>query len=214
MRFEFAGKPRSAENSRAMAQTPPFPADLPDRVALLGHRGAVLWLTGFSGAGKSTLATALERRLLKARVLTIVIDGDALRAGLCRDLGFSAEDRRENIRRAGELALQSAQAGLVAVVALISPFRSDRAAVAGRVRAHGVPFAEVFVDASVAECERRDPKGLYRRARAGELASFTGVDAPYEAPDAPALRLQTERDPVEHSVDALTALALRLAQPR
>lgn len=195
-----------------MAQTPPLPAPVPDRAALLGHRGAVLWLTGLSGAGKSTLAAALERRLLEARVLAIVIDGDALRAGLCRDLGFSAEDRRENIRRAGELALQCAQAGLVVVVALISPFRADRAAAAARVRAHGVPFAEVFVDAPIAECERRDPKGLYRRARAGEIVSFTGIDAPYEVPESPALRLQTEREPVEHSLDALTALALRLAR--
>lgn len=196
-----------------MPQIPALPVDLPDRAALLGHRGAVLWLTGLSGAGKSTLATALERRLLQSRVLAMVIDGDALRTGLCRDLGFSAEDRRENIRRAGELALQCAQAGMVAVVALISPFRSDRAAVSARVRAHGVPFAEVFVDAPIAECERRDPKGLYRRVRAGEIVSFTGIDAPYEAPDAPALRLFTEREPVEHSLEALTRLALRVAQP-
>lgn len=194
-----------------MAQIPPLPPGSLARATLLGHRGAVLWLTGLSGAGKSTLATALERRLLEARVLAIVIDGDELRAGLCRDLGFSVEDRRENIRRAGELALQCAQAGLVAVVALISPFRADRAAVAARGRAQGLPFAEVFVDAPIAECERRDPKGLYRRARAGEIVSFTGVDAPYEAPEAPALRLQTAREPLAHSLDALTALALGLA---
>ncbi len=172
----------------------------------------MLWLTGLSGAGKSTLAGALERRLLEARVLPVVIDGDALRAGLCRDLGFSAADRRENIRRAGELAVHCAQAGLVAIVALISPFRVDRALAAARVRSEGIPFAEVFVDASVAECERRDPKGLYRRARAGEIASFTGIDSPYEAPEAPALHLDTVQVPVERSVDALAALALGLVQ--
>lgn len=178
---------------------------------MLGHRGAVLWLTGLSGAGKSTLATGLEGRLLEARVLATVIDGDALRAGLCRDLGFSAEDRRENIRRAGELALQCAQAGLVVVVALISPFRAERAAVAERVRGAGVPFAEVFIDAPLAECERRDPKGLYRRARGGEIRSFTGIDAPYEEPLRPELQLRTAAEPVAESLAKLAALALSMA---
>lgn len=194
-----------------MAQIPSTPAGPPERAALLGHRGAVLWLTGLSGAGKSTLATGLERRLLEARVLAIVIDGDALRAGLCRDLGFSADDRRENIRRAGELALQCAQAGLVVVVALISPFRADRAAVAERVRGAGVPFAEIYIDAPLAECERRDPKGLYRRARGGEIRSFTGIDAPYEEPLQPELRLRTAAEPVGESLEKLVAVALRMA---
>ncbi len=182
------------------------------RAALLGHRGAVVWMTGLSGAGKSTLATALEVRLLKAGILAAVLDGDVLRTGLSRNLGFSAEDRRENLRRATELALHLADAGVVVIGALISPFRSERSAVAERSRERGVSFAEVFVNAPLAECERRDPKQLYQRARAGQIPLFTGIDSPYEAPLAPDLELRTDRESIEQSVDKLAALATALAR--
>jgi adenylyl-sulfate kinase len=180
------------------------------RVALLGHRGAVLWLTGLSGSGKSTLAAALETRLLHAGVLAATIDGDVLRCGLSRDLGFEAADRRENIRRAGEMAGQLAQTGAVTIVALISPFRSERATVARRLA--DVPFAEVFINAPLAVCEHRDPKLLYKRARAGEIRTFTGIDSPYEPPLAPALELHTDLESVDTCVAQLEALALRLAR--
>jgi bifunctional enzyme CysN/CysC len=179
---------------------------------LLGHRGAVVWLTGLSGAGKSTLALGLEAALLEHRVLASIVDGDVLRTGLSQDLGFSKSDRQENIRRAAELAFHLAEAGGVAIVALISPHRADRERVASRAAARGVPFAEVFINAPLAICERRDPKGLYKKARAGQIASFTGIDSPYEAPLAPALELHTGREPVPQSLARLTRLALELAR--
>jgi adenylyl-sulfate kinase len=181
------------------------------RAALLGHRSAVLWLTGLSGAGKSTLAAALEQRLVANGVLATVIDGDALRSGLSRNLGYTAEDRGENVRRANELALHLAEAGAVVIVALIAPFRKDRAGVAQRMRERGVPFTEVFVNAPLAICERRDVKGLYRKARAGEIDSFTGLDAPYEAPVEPDLDLRTDLESVEESLEKLTRRAMELA---
>ena len=181
------------------------------RRAWLGHGGAVLWLTGLPAAGKTTLATALEQRLLAQQVLAATVDGDRLRTGLSRDLGFSDADRRENIRRAGELGFALAEAGAVAIVALISPFRAERDAIAARAEEMGTPFAEIFVNAPLAICEQRDPKGLYRRARAGELANLTGVGAPYESPQAPALELHTDVESVAQSLEKLVALALRLA---
>ncbi len=184
-----------------------------ERRSLLGHRGAVIWLTGLSGSGKSTLSTALESRLFHGGFLPAIVDGDALRAGLCRGLGFSDTDRRENVRRAGEAALLLADAGAVVVTALISPFRDDRQHIADRCRAQGVPFAEVFVNAPLAECERRDPKQLYARARAGQIPRFTGIDSPYEAPPAPALELRTDLETVEQSLEKLYALATSLARP-
>ena len=183
------------------------------RAALLGHRGAVIWMTGLSGAGKSTLAEALEKRLLRSGVLAAVLDGDALRTGISKNLGFTPEDRKENLRRATELALHLADAGVVVVAALISPFRADRAQVADRARERGVAFAEVFVNAPLAECERRDPKQLYQKARAGKIPMFTGIDSPYEAPLAPDLELRTDRDSVDQSLEKLARLALGLARP-
>jgi adenylyl-sulfate kinase len=183
------------------------------RAALLGHRGAIIWLTGFSGSGKSTLASRLEQQLFQAGVLPAVIDGDVLRTGLSAGLGFSPEDRKENVRRAGESALLLAETGVVVVVALISPFREDRDRIAQRARQRGVGFAEVFVNASLAECERRDPKSLYKKARAGLLPSFTGIDSPYEPPSAPAPELHTDRETLEQSTEKLTRLVLRLARP-
>ncbi|MGH7995622.1 MAG: adenylyl-sulfate kinase, partial [Opitutaceae bacterium] len=182
------------------------------RAALLGHRGAILWMTGLSGAGKSTLALALEKRLLQAGVLPTVLDGDVLRAGLSKNLGFSPDDRRENLRRATELALHLADAGVVVIAALISPFRSERVAAAERARERLVPFAEVFVNAPLAECERRDPKQLYKRARAGQIPEFTGIDSPYEPPLAPDLEVRTDRDSIENCLERLTSLALNLSR--
>ncbi len=160
-----------------------------DREALLGHRGACLWLTGLSGSGKSTLARRVERRLVERGVLAYVLDGDNLRHGLNADLGFSAEDREENIRRVGEVARLLVDAGTIVLAAFISPYVRDRA----RVRALFEPgaFVEVHVATPIEECERRDPKGLYAKARAGEIPAFTGVSAPYEPPEHPELRVDT-----------------------
>ncbi len=143
------------------------------------RRGAVIWLTGLSGAGKSTLAVALAQCLNAQGHASYVLDGDALRTGLNADLGFSPADRHENIRRASEVAALFADAGLICIAALISPYRADRAAARKACRTE---FHEVHVSADLATCEARDPKGLYRRARAGELRGFTGIDAPYETP--------------------------------
>ena len=155
------------------------------RSAILGHRGCIVWMTGLSGSGKSTLAQALEQRLLNSGILSAVLDGDVLRTGLSRNLGFTPDDRSENLRRATELAIHLADAGVVVIAALISPFRADRAMAAERAKERGVPFVEVFINASLSECERRDPKDLYKKARAGQIKQFTGIDSPYEAPIAP-----------------------------
>ncbi len=169
-----------------------------ERAVLLGHRGAVIWLTGLSGAGKSTIGYALERSLMDGRRLAYVLDGDNLRQGLCADLDFSPEARRENVRRTGEVAALLADAGAIAIVALISPYRADRARARSLIPAGD--FVEVFLDVPLAVCERRDPKGLYRRARAGVIRDLTGVGAPYEAPETPELVLDTDASPVEACV--------------
>ncbi|MEZ4450326.1 MAG: adenylyl-sulfate kinase [Nannocystaceae bacterium] len=172
-------------------------------------RGVVVWLTGFSGAGKSTIADEVRRLLTGRGILASILDGDVLRRGLCSDLGFSPDDRRENIRRVGEVAKILVDAGVVALVALISPYREDR----GRVReklAEGT-FIEVFVDTPLAECERRDPKGLYARARAGKIPEFTGISAPYEPPDAPELHLRAgEADLDACAGEVVSAILSRL----
>ena len=161
-----------------------------DRAQLLGQRGAVIWLTGLSGSGKSTIGYALERRMSGSRRLTYVLDGDNMRHGLCSDLGFSHEDRTENIRRIGEVAALFADAGLIIITSFISPYRSDRDL--ARQRVPEGKFIEVFLDVPVEVCERRDPKGLYKKARAGEIPEFTGVSAPYERPDAAEIALDTD----------------------
>ena len=161
--------------------------DADEREARLGHRGAVLWLTGLSGSGKSTVAVEAERRLVESGRPAFILDGDNVRHGLCADLGFSEADRRENIRRVGEVALLMAEAGLTVLVPLISPYRSGRDAVRARAGEAGVRFAEVWVATPLAECEARDPKGLYAKARAGEITNFTGIDDPYEQPLQPEL---------------------------
>jgi len=169
-----------------------------------GHRGGVVWLTGLSGAGKSTLAIAAEDRLFRKGYQVYALDGDNVRHGLNATLGFSPEDRAENIRRVGEVAALFAEAGFIVLTAFISPYRSDRArARAAAERASPGGFHEVHLQAPLAVCEARDPKGLYRRARAGEIADFTGVSAPYETPERPDLRVETGERTVEQSLQAL-----------
>ena len=167
-----------------------------------GHRGGVLWLTGLSGAGKSTLAFALEEELFARGYQVYVLDGDNVRHGLNADLGFSHHDRTENIRRVGEVAALFADAGLVCISAFISPYRADRDV--ARQAAKG-RFHEVYLDADVETCEERDPKGLYRKARSGKIADFTGVSAPYEIPPAPDLVVPTGTE------DIATSLALAVS---
>lgn len=163
-----------------------------------GHRGATLWLTGLSASGKSTLARALESALFARGCQVYVLDGDNIRHGLNRDLGFSPADRTENIRRIGEVAKLFADLGAIAVTAFISPYRTDR----DGVRAINQPgeFIEIYVACDLATCETRDPKGLYVKARRGEIAEFTGVSAPYEAPDNPELVVRTDRQTVDECV--------------
>lgn len=159
------------------------------RTTSLGHAGATVWFTGLSGSGKSTVAVEVERLLVGAGRPAYVLDGDNLRHGLNADLGFSDADRAENVRRVGEVARLLADAGTVALVPVISPFRAGRDAVRAAHEVAAVPFLEVFVDTPIEECERRDPKGLYAKARAGELSGFTGIDSPYEPPVHPDLVL-------------------------
>ena len=175
----------------------------------LGQRPAVAWFTGLSGAGKSSIADAVDRALLEAGRHTMVLDGDNLRHGLNRDLGFSQADRNENIRRAAETARLMAEAGLVVIVSLISPLREERA-MARRI-AGDVPFLEVFIDTPLAVCEARDPKGLYDRARAGKIPDFTGISAPYEAPEAPDLVLRTQGLTIAQSAASLIPELMRLS---
>ncbi|HET8765200.1 MAG TPA: adenylyl-sulfate kinase, partial [Rhodanobacter sp.] len=160
-----------------------------ERTQLMNHRPAVLWFTGLSGAGKSTIANLVEKRLHALGYHTYLLDGDNVRHGINKDLGFTPADRVENIRRIGEVAHLMVDAGLVVLVSAISPYRSERRSV--RERFTEGEFVEVFVDTPLAECEARDPKGLYRKARAGEIRNFTGIDAPYEAPESPEVHLQT-----------------------
>ena len=172
-----------------------------DRERLLGQKGVTVWLTGLSGSGKSTIAVAAEEALVSRGRLAYVLDGDNIRHGLNKNLGFSPEDRTENIRRIGEVAKLFTDAGLVVFTSFISPYRADRDLVrsihdAGR-------FIEVHVNASVDTCESRDVKGLYKKARAGEIKEFTGISAPYEAPLTPELTIDTNGEPVEKSVEQL-----------
>ncbi|KAB8305238.1 adenylyl-sulfate kinase [Erwinia endophytica] len=156
-----------------------------------GHQGVVLWFTGLSGSGKSTVAGALEQALHQSGVSTYLLDGDNVRHGLCRDLGFSDDDRKENIRRVGEVAKLMVDAGLVVLSAFISPHRAERQMV--RDMLGEGRFIEIFVDTPLEICEARDPKGLYKKARAGELRNFTGIDAVYEAPVEPEIHLNGEQ---------------------
>ncbi len=160
-----------------------------ERASALGGTGMTVWLTGLSGAGKSTVAAEVERLMLARGRPAYVLDGDNVRHGLNGDLGFSAADRAENVRRVAQVARLMADAGMIALVPLISPYRGDRDAARALHDAADLPFAEVFVDTPIELCEQRDPKGLYAKARAGEITGFTGIDDPYEAPTAAELRL-------------------------
>ncbi|MGE0144872.1 MAG: adenylyl-sulfate kinase [Planctomycetota bacterium] len=172
-----------------------------DRERRLGQRGGVWWFTGLSGSGKSTLCRALEDRLARLGHIVTVLDGDNIRHGLCKDLGFSERDRQENIRRVAEVAALLADAGLLVLTAFISPFRADRDAARAVIGA--ADFVEVFVDTPLEVCEGRDPKGLYKKARAGAIAEFTGITSPYEPPAHPELRLETAKLSIEQCVDEL-----------
>jgi adenylylsulfate kinase len=174
------------------------------RAAVTGHRSAVVWFTGLSGSGKSTLAYALEERLHALGCVTFVLDGDNLRQGLCADLGFSDADRSENIRRAGAAASLFVDAGVLVLAAFISPFEADRA----RARALVAPgdFFEVHCAAPLAVCEERDVKGLYKRARAGQIAQFTGISSPYEAPADAELVIATDAIGIDAGVDLLLVM--------
>ncbi len=174
-----------------------------DRARRNGHKGAVVWLTGLSGAGKSTIANALERELFGRHFHSYVLDGDNVRYGLNANLGFSPEDRIENIRRVGEVARLMADGGFVTVTAFISPYRTDRRRAREIALEGGCEFIEVYVNTSLAVCEQRDPKSLYKKARAGQIKQFTGIDAPYEAPEDPEIVVHTEQQSVEESVTAI-----------
>lgn len=169
-----------------------------ERERLLGHKGCVVWLTGLSASGKTTIAQALERLLVQEGIPAFVLDGDSVRKGLCRDLGFSESDRHENIRRVGEVAALMAEAGVIAIAAFISPFQKDR--ITARACAGPNRFIEVFLDAPLSVCEKRDPKNLYKRARSGEIPHFTGITSPYEAPTNAEISLHTAEQTVEECV--------------
>jgi adenylylsulfate kinase len=174
-----------------------------DRGQLLDQRAATIWFTGFSGSGKSTVAVALEKTLYRRGKLSYRLDGDNVRLGINKNLGFSAQDRTENIRRIGEIAKLFVDSGVIALSSFISPYRADR----DRVRAlhddFGFAFIEVFVDCSLAAAEERDPKGLYKKARAGEIKNFTGIDDPYEEPLKPEIHLHTDKMTLEEEVEII-----------
>ncbi|MDP7422568.1 MAG: adenylyl-sulfate kinase [bacterium] len=171
------------------------------RYEVTGHKACILWFTGLSGSGKSTLANAVEESLHREGRLTYLLDGDNIRHGLNRDLGFSTEDRMENIRRIGEVARLFCDAGLIVLTSFISPFQKDRDQVRSLVERG--EFVEIFVTCSLDTCEKRDPKGMYKKARAGEIREFTGIDSPYEEPENPEIVINTEEQTVEDSLDKI-----------
>ncbi len=177
------------------------------REKLNGHRGIALWFTGLSGSGKSTLAHAVEERLFHMGCRTFVFDGDNVRHGLCSDLGFSPEDRKENIRRIGEMVKLFVEAGIMALTAFISPYMKDRDWV--RTLAGKGNFIEIYCDSSLETCEKRDVKGLYAKAKRGEIPEFTGVSAPYEAPEHPELHLKTDQMGLDECVDVIIRYLLK-----
>lgn len=178
-----------------------------DRQRLHDHKSMVLWFTGLSGSGKSTLSVEVEKKLHKKGFSTYILDGDNVRQGLNKDLSFSSEDRSENIRRIGEVAKLFVDAGVIVLAAFISPYREDRQNVRDLFAED--EFIEVYVKCSLEECERRDPKGLYKKARAGEIKDFTGVSAPYEEPVNPEIVVDSEKKTLEESVDKVIQLIRR-----
>jgi adenylylsulfate kinase len=175
------------------------------REALLKQRGCTVWLTGLPSSGKSTIGFSLEHVLLQRGRLAYVLDGDNIRHGLNKNLGFSAEDRDENIRRIGEVTKLFADAGLVSITSFVSPYRADRDRARKLHDEAGIPFIEVFVDTPLEQCEQRDPKGLYKKARSGEIPNFTGISDPYEAPENPEVVLKTAEMKLEECVAGLAA---------
>jgi adenylylsulfate kinase len=177
-----------------------------DRNKLINQKGATLWFTGLSGSGKSTVAVALEGALLERGNLSYRLDGDNVRLGINKNLGFSAEDRTENIRRIGEIAKLFVDTGVITLSSFISPYRADRDAVRALHDASDMDFIEVYVECSLAEAEKRDPKGLYKKARAGEIKNFTGIDDPYEEPLNAEIVLHSDNMTLEQEVDLLLQL--------
>jgi adenylylsulfate kinase len=173
------------------------------RAEILGHRGATLWFTGLSGSGKSTVAVELEGMLSEMGVLCYRLDGDNVRLGINRNLGFTAEDRTENIRRIGEIAKLFVDTGVIALSSFISPYAADRDRVRALHEAAGMDFIEIFVDCSLETAESRDPKGLYKKARAGEIKNFTGIDDPYEAPPSAEIHLHSDQQSLEEEVNQI-----------
>ena len=171
-----------------------------EREKAMGHKAVLLWFTGLSGSGKSTIATELQKRLLKEKNIVYILDGDNVRQSLNKDLGFSQEDRRENIRRIGEVAKLFVDAGLIVIAALVSPYKEDRDDVRKNLGKH---FVEVYIKCNLKECEKRDTKGLYKKARAGEIQDFTGISAPYEEPSNPEIVIDTEKQSVKESVNII-----------
>lgn len=165
-----------------------------------GHRSCILWFTGLSGAGKSTVTSALEARLFEQRIGSVILDGDNIRHGLNKDLGFSNEDRSENLRRISEVAKMFKEAGFVVLVATISPYKRDRAL---SKQICGNDFYEVYVNCDIKECVRRDPKGLYKKAQTGEIQNFTGISSPYEPPEQPDIVLESDKEPIDQLVEKI-----------
>lgn len=176
------------------------------RTKLLGHKGATLWFTGLSGSGKSTIAVELEGTLNEMGVLSYRLDGDNVRLGINKNLGFTAEDRTENIRRIGEIAKLFVDTGVVALSSFISPYEDDRDQVRALHDAAGMDFIEIHVDCSLEAAESRDPKGLYKKARAGEIKNFTGIDDPYEAPRKPEIHLHSDKQSLAEEVAEILAV--------
>ena len=174
-----------------------------DRSAFLGQKGVTIWFTGLSGSGKSTIAVALESALMGKQKLSYRLDGDNIRLGINKNLGFSAEDRTENIRRIGEVAKLFSDAGIITLASFISPYLADRDNVRRLHVSADIAFVEVFVDCSLASAEARDPKGLYKKARAGEIKNFTGIDDPYEAPKNTEIHLISDKMTVDEEVDLI-----------
>ena len=174
-----------------------------DRESLIQQKGATLWFTGLSGSGKSTIAIALEKALYKRNTLSYRLDGDNIRLGINKNLGFSAEDRAENIRRIGEISKLFADCGTLSLSSFISPYRQDRDNVRDLHKQSGIHFVEVYVDCSLEVAESRDPKGLYKKARGGKIKNFTGIDDPYEPPKNPEIHLKTDQMTLEQEINAI-----------
>lgn len=172
-----------------------------DRWEINGHRSAMVWITGLSASGKSSIAAELERRLFLMGMKTFILDGDNVRHGLNKDLGFSHEDRHENLRRVGEVGKLLVEAGIITIAAFISPYLKERSEI--RALFDEGEFIEVYLDCALSVCEQRDPKGLYRKARLGEIPSFTGISDPYEPPEHAEIRLRTDQDPIDRCVDII-----------